>query len=158
MHPALALFAPDRAIERREGQTSSHIYRPGDGDPTHRIMVTKSDLLTSSPRTAKRSSQKSEQFSSRPLSTCSYGNSGSKFPKKIRLLPSTGASVSIFDQCPASEAGCVVVPAREILVPAPRGGRPTMLGGLILGVFVVGHRRLTPVQLRHLRVGVLGGK
>src|SRR5438552_14337223 len=67
MHPALALFAPDRAIERREGQTSSHIYRPGDGDPTHRIMVTKSDLLTSSPRTAKRSSQKSEQFSSRPI-------------------------------------------------------------------------------------------
>ena len=93
MHPALALFAPDRAIERREGQTSSHIYRPGDGDPTHRIMVTKSDLLTSSPRTAKRSSQKSEQFSSRPLSTCSYGNSGSKFPKKIRLLPGTGVSV-----------------------------------------------------------------
>ena len=33
-----------------------------------------------------------------------------------------------------------------------------MLGGLILGVFVVGHRRLTAVQLRDLRVGVLGGK
>src|SRR6266571_2352790 len=93
MHPALALSAPDRAIERRERQTSSHIYRPGDGDPTHRIMATKSDLLTSSPRTAKRSSQKSEQFSSRPLSTRSYGNSGSKFPKKIRLLPSTGAGL-----------------------------------------------------------------
>jgi hypothetical protein len=32
------------------------------------------------------------------------------------------------------------------------------LGGLILGVFVVGRRRLTPVQLRDLRVDVLGGK
>ena len=37
MHPVLALFAPDRAIERRERQTCTHIYRPEDGDPTHRI-------------------------------------------------------------------------------------------------------------------------
>jgi hypothetical protein len=28
---------------------------------------------------------KSEQFSSRPLSTCSHGNSGMKFPKRLRL-------------------------------------------------------------------------
>src|SRR5438094_7196107 len=158
MHPVLALFGPDHAIESRERQTRGCVHRPGDGDPTHRILATKSDLLTSSPRTAKRSSQKSEQFSSRSLSTVYYGNSGAKFPKKIRLLPSTGAGVRRGDQCPASEAGCVVVSGSEILFPAPRGGRPTMLGGLILGVFVVGHRRLTPVQLRDLRVGVLGGK
>src|SRR5438034_9545710 len=158
MHRVLALFGPGHAIESRQRQTRGCVHRPGDGDPTHRIMTTKSDLLTSSPRTAKRSSQKSEQFSSLPLSTRYYGNSGSKFPKKIRLLPSTGAGVRRGDQCPASEAGCVIAPAREILFPAPRGGRPTMFGGLILGVFVVGHRRLTPVQLRDLRIGVLGGK
>jgi hypothetical protein len=35
MHPVIALFAPDRDIERRERQTRPGIHRPDDGDPTH---------------------------------------------------------------------------------------------------------------------------
>ena len=45
MHPVLALFAPDRAIKRRKRQARTQIYRPEDGDPTHRIMATTSEVL-----------------------------------------------------------------------------------------------------------------
>jgi len=45
MDPVFALFAPDRAIERRERQTCTHIYRPDNGDPTHRIIATNSEIL-----------------------------------------------------------------------------------------------------------------
>src|ERR1041385_881392 len=44
MRPVLPLFAPDRAIERRERQTDAYIYRPGNGDPTHRVMATNSQV------------------------------------------------------------------------------------------------------------------
>ena len=45
MHPVLALFAPDCAIERRKRQTRTHIYRPDNGDPTHRIVATNFEVL-----------------------------------------------------------------------------------------------------------------
>ena len=45
MHPVLALFAPDRAIERRERQTRRRVHRPGNGDPIHPIMATNSEVL-----------------------------------------------------------------------------------------------------------------
>jgi hypothetical protein len=45
MHLVLALFAPDRAIERRERQTRGCVHRPDNGDPTHRIMATNSAFL-----------------------------------------------------------------------------------------------------------------
>ena len=51
--------------------------------------------------------------------------------------------VSILDQRPASEAG-LAWPAADALQN--------------WGILVVGRRRLTPVQLRDLRVDVLGGK
>src|SRR5207248_1534484 len=35
MHPVLALFAPDYAIERRQRQTRGGIHRPDNGNPTH---------------------------------------------------------------------------------------------------------------------------
>ncbi len=44
MRPSLALFAPDCAIERRKRQTRTQIYRPEDGDPTHRLTATSFDL------------------------------------------------------------------------------------------------------------------
>ncbi len=126
MHETLALSAPNRQIHRRKGQTCTHVYRPDNGDPTHRLMATTFEFLFVSwtanlteghlpagSRVANANFltrvsliiplllkipilnvfsgnggakfSKSEQFSSRPLSTCSRRNSGMKFPKGFRL-------------------------------------------------------------------------
>src|SRR6266699_7346626 len=126
MHETLALSAPNRQIHRRKGQTCTHVYRPDNGDPTHRLIATNfeflfvswtanlteghlpagsrvanANLLTrvslvipvfvENPRfnifskNCEENVSKSEQFSSRPLFTCSPGNSGMKFPKGFRL-------------------------------------------------------------------------
>ncbi len=45
MHPAFALFAPNCQIHRRKGQTCPDVYRPDEGDPTHRIMAGYSEVL-----------------------------------------------------------------------------------------------------------------
>src|SRR5438034_11510729 len=45
MHPVLALFAPDRAIERRERQACRPVHRPGNGDPIHPVMATNFEVL-----------------------------------------------------------------------------------------------------------------
>src|SRR6266567_432556 len=45
MHETLALSAPNRQIHRRKGQTCTHVYRPDNGDPTHRLMATNFELL-----------------------------------------------------------------------------------------------------------------
>jgi len=126
MHRVLALFAPDHAIERRKGQTCTHVYRPDNGDPIHRVVARNSEVLfvgwianltEGHLPTANRVANaklliqgsliipllfkippfnifsgkggakfsKNEQFSSRPLSTCSRGNSGMKFAKRFRF-------------------------------------------------------------------------
>src|SRR5213079_60440 len=45
MHETLALSAPNRQIHRRKGQTCTHVYRPDNGDPTHRLMATNFEFL-----------------------------------------------------------------------------------------------------------------
>ena len=45
MHETLALSAPNRQIHRRKGQTCTHVYRPNNGDPTHRLMATNFEFL-----------------------------------------------------------------------------------------------------------------
>src|SRR5438477_7416424 len=45
MHETLALSAPNGQIHRRKGQTCTHIYRPENGDPTHRIVATSNEFL-----------------------------------------------------------------------------------------------------------------
>jgi len=125
MHETLALSAPNRQIHRRKGQTCTHVYRPDNSDPTHRLTATNFEflfvrwianlteghlptgnrvananlltrvsliipLLLKIPRlnifseNCEEKFSKNEQFSSRPLSTCSHGNSGMKFPKGFR--------------------------------------------------------------------------
>src|SRR4029453_7847181 len=45
MHETLAISAPNRQIHRRKGQTCTHVYRPDNGDPTHRLMATNFEFL-----------------------------------------------------------------------------------------------------------------
>src|SRR5882724_6774531 len=45
MHETLALSAPNRQIHRRKGQTCTHVYRPDNGDPTHRLTATNFEFL-----------------------------------------------------------------------------------------------------------------
>ena len=45
MHEILAIPAPNRQIHRRKGQTCTHVYRPDNGDPTHRLMATNFEFL-----------------------------------------------------------------------------------------------------------------
>jgi hypothetical protein len=45
MHEILAISAPNRQIHRRKGQTCTHVYRPDNGDPTHRLMVANFEFL-----------------------------------------------------------------------------------------------------------------
>src|SRR5206468_11134000 len=126
MHETLAISAPNRQIHRRKGQTCTHVYRPDNSDPTHRLTATNfeflfvrwiANLTEGHLPTASRVANanllirgsliiplllkippfnvfsgnggakvsKSEQFSSRPLSTCSHRNSGMKFPKGFRF-------------------------------------------------------------------------
>jgi rubredoxin len=126
MHETLAISAPNRQIHRRKGQTCTHVYRPDNGDPTHRLIATTFEFLfvrwtanlteghlptgnrVANAKLLIRGSliiplllkipclnifsenceekfSKNEQFSSRPLFTCSHGNSGMKFPKGFRF-------------------------------------------------------------------------
>src|SRR6266567_41039 len=45
MHETLAISAPNRQIHRRKGQTCTHVYRPDNSDPTHRLMATTFEFL-----------------------------------------------------------------------------------------------------------------
>src|SRR5438045_973894 len=45
MHETLALSAPNRQIHHRKGQTCTHVYRPDNGDPTHRLTATNFEFL-----------------------------------------------------------------------------------------------------------------
>src|SRR6266550_1387929 len=45
MHETLALSAPNRQIHHRKGQTCTHVYRPDNSDPTHRLMATNFEFL-----------------------------------------------------------------------------------------------------------------
>src|SRR5881409_4442466 len=45
MHETLALSAPNRQIHRRKGQTCTHVYRPDNSDPTHRLTATNFEFL-----------------------------------------------------------------------------------------------------------------
>src|SRR6266480_4067794 len=115
MHETLALSAPNGQIHRRKGQTCTHVYRPDNSDPTHRLTATNveflfvscianlteghlptgnrvtnanllirgsliiSSFVKNSPlnifsENCEEKFSKNEQFSSRPLFTCSPGN------------------------------------------------------------------------------------
>lgn len=72
-------------------------------------------------------------------------------PDMIRAFSARFFNILFLGRCPRLKV------SRALGTERVRGRRPTMLGGLILGVFVVGRRRLTPVLLlREPRVDVLG--
>src|SRR6266513_3478334 len=45
MHETLAFTAPNHQIHRRKGQTCTYVYRPDNGDPTHRLMAANFEFL-----------------------------------------------------------------------------------------------------------------
>src|SRR5437764_12561106 len=93
MHETLALSAPNRQIHRRKGQTCTHVYRPDNGDPTHRLMATNFEFFICSldrepnrrPFSSRKPSRKCEAFDPRQLANSSFVKN-SPFKHLLRKL------------------------------------------------------------------------